>query len=80
MKVKMIDRTYDIRSGNNVIARDVSEDNVMMFINSLMDNGYSNILIVEHIEQSDIERMVSEKTAELSEVMTKFNKEGQTNG
>jgi hypothetical protein len=76
----MIDRTYDIRSGNNVIARDVSEDNVMMFINSLMDNGYSNILIVEHIEQSDIERMVSEKTAELSEVMTKFSEKDQTNG
>lgn len=76
----MIDRTYDIRSGNNVIARDVSEDNVMMFINSLMDNGYSNILIVEHIEQSDIERMISEKTAELSEVMTKFSEKDQTNG
>ena len=76
----MIDRTYDIRSGNNVIARDVSADNVMMFINSLMDNGYSNILIVEHIDQSDIDKIVSEKTAELSELITKFNEKDQTNG
>lgn len=79
----MIDRTYDIRSGNNVIARDVSEDNVMMFINSLMDNGYSNILIVEHIEQSDIDKIVSERVGELSGVMNKLNesnKEGDDNG
>jgi hypothetical protein len=82
----MIDRTYDIKSGNNTIASDVSADNVMMIINSLMDNGYGSIIIREHIEQSDIDKIASESIAELSELsvvmckLIKSTKEDDENG
>ncbi len=47
----MDSRTFNIITAEGVVAKDVPEDKVMVFINSLLDNGATDIIsISEYIE------------------------------
>ena len=51
----MNDRTYDIIAANDdILARDVPEKNLIMFLNTLMDNGHEYIVIREYEENERI--------------------------
>ena len=55
----MDSRSFNIITAEGVVAKDVPEDKVMVFINSLLDNGMTNIVSITEYTEPFLEENLS---------------------
>ena len=46
----MCSRSFNIIDEEQIVAKDVPEDKVMLFVTALLDNGHHTVTISEYIE------------------------------